>query len=231
MHRAVSGGKTWKRALVTARAGVLALALFSGLAAGRADAGADRPGEFDYYVLALSWSPNWCAREGDARDADQCDPRHDHGFTLHGLWPQHEEGWPAFCRTAHRPPRRSETAAMADIMGSAGLAWHQWRKHGSCTGLSPQDYFRLSRLAWERIRRPEILRKVTREMRLSPKVIEQAFLEANPGLTPEGVTVTCRAGRIAEVRICLTRTLEPRACGADVARDCRHESALFAPIR
>ena len=36
---------------------------------GLAHAEGEPSGEFDYYVLALSWSPNWCAREGDARGA------------------------------------------------------------------------------------------------------------------------------------------------------------------
>lgn len=192
---------------------------------------ADRPGAFDYYVLALSWSPNWCVLEGDARGADQCDARHDFGFTLHGLWPQNERGWPDFCQTAERPPSRRMTAAMADIMGSGGLAWHQWKKHGSCTGLSAQDYFRLSRLAYERVNRPEILRRIPRELRVPARVVEDAFLEANPGLSRDQITVTCKSGRIAEVRLCLTRDLEPRRCGADVVRDCRLEDALIAPVR
>ena len=42
----------------------------------------ERAGDFDYYVLSLGWSPTWCALTGDARGDDQCDPRHDYGFTL-----------------------------------------------------------------------------------------------------------------------------------------------------
>jgi ribonuclease T2 len=106
-------------------------------------------GEFDYYVLALSWSPNWCALEGDTRDSAQCDARHDHGWIMHGLWPQLHRGFPSYCRTAERPPTRGMTAAMADIMGTPGLAWHQWKKHGSCTGLSATGYFDLSRQAYD----------------------------------------------------------------------------------
>ena len=82
----------------------------------------EKAGEFDYYVLSLSWSPNWCAYEGDARDSDQCDARHNHGWILHGLWPQYERGFPDYCQTATRPPSRSMTAEMADIMGTPGLA-------------------------------------------------------------------------------------------------------------
>jgi len=199
--------------------------------AGAAHAEGERAGEFDYYVLSLSWTPTWCAIEGDARGSTQCDPGQGHGFTLHGLWPQYEQGWPSFCPTTQRPPSRAMTAAMEDIMGSAGLAWHQWRKHGSCTGLSPEDYYRLSRLAYDRVTRPEVLRQLDREVRLPAEVVEEAFLEVNPALTDDSMTVTCRAGRVQEMRICLTRDLEPRDCARDVARDCTMTDALFAPIR
>ena len=191
----------------------------------------ERAGDFDYYVLALSWTPTWCALEGDDRGSPQCDPGQGYGFTLHGLWPQYEDGWPSFCPTSERPATRGETGAMVDIMGSSGLAWHQWRKHGTCTGLSAEEYFRLSRLAYESVARPELLRRLDRPVRLPAAVIEEAFLEENTALTGDMLTVTCRDGRVQEVRICLTRDLEPRACAADVARDCTLREALFEPMR
>jgi ribonuclease T2 len=191
----------------------------------------ERAGAFDYYVLSLSWTPTWCALEGDDRDSPQCDAGRGFGFTLHGLWPQYEAGWPSFCPTNARAPSRGQTGAMADIMGSSGLAWHQWRKHGVCSGLASEDYFALSRLAYERVVRPDLLRRLDREVRLPARVIEEAFLEVNPDLGPDMLTVTCRAGRVQEVRICLTRTLEPRDCGADVVRDCTLEAAIFSPMR
>ena len=112
------------------------------------------PGEFDYYVLALSWSPSFCALEAGP-DHPQCAEDADFGWVLHGLWPQYETGWPANCTTAARNPSRSQTAAMADIMGSGGSAWHQWKKHGRCSGLTATDYFALAREAYGRVtRRP-----------------------------------------------------------------------------
>ena len=191
----------------------------------------DRAGVFDYYVMALSWSPNWCALEGDAKGSDQCDARHDHGWVLHGLWPQYHRGWPDFCATAERPPSRAMTAAMADIMGTSGLAWHQWRKHGACSGLSAADYFALSRRAYDSIVRPPVFRRLDRSVRLPASVVEEAFLKANPALEPDGVTVTCRDGHIQEVRICLSRALAPVPCGRDVVRDCRMRDALLHPVR
>ncbi|WGH79497.1 ribonuclease T2 [Jannaschia ovalis] len=191
----------------------------------------ERAGDFDYYVLSLSWSPTWCALEGDARGAPECAAGAARGFTLHGLWPQYETGWPSYCSTPRREATRAQTAAMADLMGSAGLAWHQWKKHGRCSGLSADDYFALSRRAYGQVARPEPLRALGREVTLPARVIEEAFLELNPALGPDMLTVTCRAGRVQEVRICLDRTLAPRDCGADVVRDCRLPDARLAPLR
>lgn len=191
----------------------------------------ERAGEFDYYVLALSWSPTWCALEGDARKSDQCDDRHDFGWTLHGLWPQNERGWPSYCRTPHRDASRGQTKAMADIMGSGGLAWHQWKKHGRCSGLSAKDYLEASRAAYNAVTRPAVLRKLKDPVKLPAKVVEEAFLEANPNLSPDMVTVTCKKRRIQEVRICLTKGLTPRRCGKDTQNDCSMTDALLDPIR
>ena len=191
----------------------------------------DQAGEFDYYVLSLSWSANWCAREGDARQSPQCDPVEDYGWVLHGLWPQYESGYPEYCRTGFAPPSRSDTGAMVDIMGSSGLAWHQWRKHGVCTGLSPDNYFRLSREAYGRIKRPEVFRKLERTVTLPATVVEDAFLRDNPKLLRDHITITCRDGYIHEARICLDRTLSPRTCGNDVVRDCTLDDAQLDPMR
>lgn len=188
-------------------------------------------GRFDYYVLALSWSPNWCATTGDANGAEQCDPREDFGWILHGLWPQYARGWPSFCRSAEPPPSRRMTRGMADIQGSSGLAWYQWRKHGTCTGLTAEAYFALSRRAYGRIARPPVFRKLDRAVRLPASVVEEAFLRANPGLQPDMITITCKDGYIAEARICLSKQLEPVTCGRDVRRDCASSDALFAPVR
>lgn len=191
----------------------------------------DRSGEFDYYVLALSWSPNWCEREGDDRGSPQCDPDEDFGFVLHGLWPQYEKGWPSNCRSDFRDPSRSDTRAMTDIMGSSGSAWHQWKKHGRCSGLSSDDYYELSREAYARVSRPEVLRQIDRAMDVGPLVVEDAFLEVNDELDPDEVTITCKSGYLQEARICLTKDLEFRTCGRDVVRDCGAKAVEILPIR
>ncbi|WIY27185.1 ribonuclease T2 [Parasedimentitalea psychrophila] len=198
---------------------------------GAANADGETAGEFDYYVLALSWSPNWCALEGDARGSDQCDSRHDYGWTLHGLWPQFHRGWPSYCHSSVAPPSRQMSAEMSGIMGSAGLAWHQWKKHGTCSGLSAQHYYALMRQAYASISRPAVFRKLDKGITLPAALVETAFLQANPFLGKDMLTVTCRDGYIQEARVCLSKDLTPVPCGRDVIRDCRLKNARLAPVR
>lgn len=201
------------------------------LTAGMASAEGETAGDFDYYVMALSWSPTWCALEGDRRGSPQCDADADNGWVLHGLWPQYEKGWPSFCPTSARNPSRADTSAEADLFGSSGNAWHQWNKHGRCSGLTAVDYYLLAREAYGRIEKPDIFRKLEDPIRLPASVVEEAFLEENKELTPDKITITCKSGRIQEARICMTRDLELRRCGRDVIRDCTLTDALFDPIR
>ncbi|WP_319824939.1 ribonuclease T2 [Thalassovita sp.] len=191
----------------------------------------ERPGEFDYYVLSLSWSPNWCAVEGDSRGSPQCEPRNNYGWVLHGLWPQYHRGWPSYCRTTEPHPTRRMSEAMVDIMGSSGLAWYQWKKHGTCSGLSAAQYYALSRKAYEMVNRPAIFRKLERPVKLPARVIEEAFLKENPRWEPDMLTITCQHGRVQEARLCLSKDLQPVPCGQDTVQDCRLKDALFDPIR
>jgi len=191
----------------------------------------EKAGTCDYYVLSRSWSPNWCAYEGDAQGSEQCDARRDDGWIMHGLWPQYLRGFPTFCRTVERPPPRGMTAEIADITGTSGLAWYQWKKHGVCTGLSASACFALSREAYGRVVRPAVFRKLDKTVRLPAAVVQEAFLQANPGMEADGITITCRDGYIQEARIRLSRDLDPVTCGQDVVRDCTARDALFTPIR
>ena len=123
------------------------------------------------------------------------------------------------------------TAEMADIMGTSGLAWYQWKKHGVCSGLSAQAYFDLSRKAYGRVTRPRVLRKLTKTVKLPASLIEDAFIQANPGLKRDMITITCKDGYIQEARVCLSRDLEPVPCGRDTITDCKLQNALFEPVR
>lgn len=191
----------------------------------------DVAGEFDYYLLALSWSPSWCRIAGDEREAEQCDSGRNTDFIVHGLWPQYEDGWPEYCNTPERDPSRRESQGMEDVMGSGGLAWYQWKKHGRCSGLSARGYYQAIRDAAERAPIPEVFDGLSKDITLPPSVVEDAFIEANPDLTRDGITVTCKGEALQEVRICLTRDLEPRDCAPDTRQDCSAGKVLMEETR
>lgn len=174
----------------------------------------DEPGEFDYYVLVLSWSPSYCKLDGRKKRDPQCARNEPRSFTLHGLWPQYDKGWPLDCATETRPwVPRSVIDEMLDIMPSARLIIHEYRAHGTCSGLTPRQYFGTARDLYETVRIPARFSGPNAEASLSPRVIEQDFLAANDWLRPDMITVTCRGRSFLDVRICFGKDLLPTPCG------------------
>jgi ribonuclease T2 len=189
-------------------------------------------GDFDYYIVALSWSPTYCLEEADPRrDRAQCMASRPFAFVLHGLWPQHERGYPDRCDISNPRVPDNIIDTMMDIMPSRGLAGHQWRKHGSCTGLDQAGYFAASRAAYAAVKIPAEFKSLSTYISTTPAKVEQAFLAANPGLSRDGVTVTCSRKHLREVRVCMTKDLKFRACGADARRDCDLNQIAMPPSR
>lgn len=186
---------------------------------------------YDFFVLSLTWSPSYCEIEGDDANRQQCAEGRELGFVVHGLWPQFEDGWPEFCN--HDGPNRVPNALVRqyrDIMPSAGLMGHQWRKHGSCAGVSQEDYFRLVRAAHERVSVPRSYQDPAGDASVTPDAVEEAFIAANPGMTADGIAVSCDGRHLAEVRVCLTKDMEFRSCRRVDARACRlPQAAMPAP--
>ncbi|MEO3387682.1 ribonuclease [Mesorhizobium sp. CAU 1741] len=206
------------RSIATIAAGLLLAACQPG-PAGSSDA-AEASG-FDFYVLSLSWSPTYCEAEGEDANRQQCDARQPHGFVVHGLWPQFEQGWPEFCDSSE-PERvpNDLVGTMLGLMPSAGLIGHQWRKHGSCTGFTQADYFSVVREARETIAIPARFQTLPDRLTIDPDDAEAAFLDANPGLPADGIAVSCRDRFLSEVRICMTKDLDFRSCAEVDARSC-----------
>lgn len=189
---------------------------------------ADQPGEFDFYVLSLSWSPTYCRQEGARANRHQCDVRNPFRFVVHGLWPQYERGYPSSCSGPQRIDK-SIARSMEDIMPSHGLVFHQWRKHGTCSGLDPDEYFDLTRQAYEKIAIPGAFSRLDKRGKASPDTVEKAFRLANPGLENNAMAVTCSDGELDEVRICLTKDLEFRSCTGVDRSGCRAKSLSVPP--
>ncbi len=191
-------------------------------------------GEFDYYALVLNWSPTYCEGRGRNDGGPQCNGNRPFAFVLHGLWPQYERGWPQNCWLPERPwVPQPLIDSMLDIMPNPRLVIHEYRKHGACSGLSPEGYYDLSRRLYGRIKIPAQFRDLKDAITVSPAMVEAAFLEANPELKPEMISIVCRRGRISELRICFSRDQRLRACGSNEnqARLCSAEKVTMPPVR
>jgi ribonuclease T2 len=203
--------------------------------------GADRAGVFDYYTLVLAWSPTYCAGLRSKDYEPQChgDGRSDgrpYTFVLHGLWPQYERGYPEYCRTAERPfVPRPVINGMLDIMPSPRLVIHEYRKHGTCSGLDPAAYFDAARRLYEKVKIPQRFLNPRAPFFVAPGELVQELVAANPGLTPGMIGIECRGSgqRLREVRICFSREGEFRECGAneDPRRLCRADRMYVPPVR
>jgi len=196
-------------------------------------------GEFDYYALVLSWSPTHCATPEGQDDNLQCN-RHDgrrYAFILHGLWPQYEKGYPEFCRTRRRPfVPQPLIDSMLDIMPSPKLVIHEYRKHGTCSGLDPAGYYQVSRQLFSSIRIPERYVNPFETQYLSPRELQRDFIVANPQLRPDMIAVSCARGargRLREIRICFSKDGKPRSCGSNEnqRRLCSIDDMAVPPVR
>jgi ribonuclease T2 len=227
-----------------ARAALRAVLIFAliGILGGAAAAPAaaqdqrqNAPGEFDYYVLSLSWSPSFCedaaerGNNGHGIQA-QCGSR-PYSFVVHGLWPQYEHGFPEYCQRPSPRLDRNIMVSMLDLMPAPGLIYNEWDKHGTCSGLQQRAYFEIIRKARAAVKIPPEFLDLADTKTVAPQDVEDAFVKVNPGLTNAAIAVTCNRTRLSEVRICLSKDLQFRACDEIDRRACKREQVTMPPVR
>lgn len=202
---------------------------------GTAPAAAAEARAVDHYVLSLSWSPSFCASDAAADETLQCGSPRSYAFVLHGLWPQYVRGWPSYCDTNQRAVPERLFATVKAFMPSRRLANHQWRKHGSCSGLSMAGYFGLAAELFGKVRIPARYLAPTHSITTDADEIETDFAKTNRGLRPEMMTVTCSGhkgrARLQDVRICVTPFGEFTRCGRNEAQSCEASSLVLPPVR
>lgn len=172
---------------------------------------AGQSGDFDLYILSLSWSPEYCAAHRS--DVTQCAADKHFGLVVHGLWPQYasprldpasgkEAGWPANCHSTANSAPSKEAAA---VWPSLGLYRHEWQTHGTCTGLDPAAFVDLTKELRQRFQMPAVLLPESRDQTTGADTLRSAILAANPGLAADDLALVCRRDRLAEIRLCLAR--------------------------
>ena len=194
----------------------------------------NEPGRFDFYVLALSWSPSYCEAaqertQGRAPD-QQCGGR-PFSFVVHGLWPQYEQGFPSFCQVPAPRLDRTIVGSMLDLMPSPRLIFHEWDRHGTCSGLSAYAYFETVRKARAVVKIPPDYLALDKPITVTPDDVAEAFVKVNPGLSRASVAVACDSKRLNEVRICLGKDFAFRDCAEVTRRACRRDRIAMPAVR
>ena len=191
------------------------------------------PGEFDFYVLSLSWSPSFCEaaseRGNSGRSQAQCG--RPYSFVVHGLWPQYERGFPEYCQRPSPRLDRNIMSSMLDLMPAPGLIFNEWDKHGTCSGLGARAYFENIRKARAAVKIPEEFLQLPEAKTIAPEALEEAFIKVNPGLSSSAISVTCSSRRLSEVRVCLNKDLQFRSCEEIDRRACRRDEVVMPPVR
>jgi len=206
--------------------------VFAGMASAQ-DRRQNAAGEFDFYVLALSWSPSFCEaaaeRGNSGRSQVQCE--RPYSFVVHGLWPQYERGFPEYCQRPSPRLDRNIMTSMLDLMPAPGLIFNEWDKHGTCSGLGARAYFESVRKARAAVKIPEEFLQLSEQKTIAPGDLEEAFIKINPGLSSSAISVTCSSRRLSEVRVCLSKDMQFRACDEIDRRACRRDEVVMPPVR
>jgi ribonuclease T2 len=197
------------------------------------DSRQDQPGQFDFYVLSLSWSPSFCAavsERGGRGGGMQCGAR-PYAFVVHGLWPQYERGFPEYCQVPAPRLDRGIVSSMLDLMPAPHLIFNEWDKHGTCSGMSARAYFETVRKARAVVKIPPEYIDLQEPLSVTPAGVKDAFIKANPQLGEEDIAVNCDRRRLSEVRICLSKDLQFRDCPQLARRSCRRDQLIMPPLR
>lgn len=191
-------------------------------------------GNFDFYVLTLSWSPDYCASNG-AGDVQQCNSGKKYGFVLHGLWPQYNQGYPSNCSTQKLPADLK--AEFPTLYPSEKLYDHEWEKHGTCSGLEPEQYLALSKELKESVTIPSRYKAPEKTIRVTVKQLKQDFVSANSDLSESGLAAYCSGdGRfLKELYVCFSTGGEPIKCSTEIhtraSKSCQNPDFLVRNVR
>ncbi len=185
---------------------------------------------FDYYVLSLSWAPDFCSQPGAAAgNRKECASGQKIGFVVHGLWPEVSQGSsPESCAPA-KTVAKAVINFILPYMPSPGLIQHEWATHGTCTGLTPSEYLADVLQARSAVQIPVQFAALEETAMESPGLIEAQFAESNPSFPPGAFRSVCHNGSLAEVRVCFDKDLKPRICTPSAGQCITRQIAIRPP--
>ena len=192
--------------------------------------------EIDHYVLALSWSPTFCASPEAEDESLQCGRNRRFAFVVHGLWPQGSRSRPPqYCPTREDWVPQEQIEEMLPIMPSKRLIIHEWRKHGACSRLGMNDYFDVTQALFRKVRIPARYLTPLQPVTIAPEALISDFVKTNRGLSPDMMALVCKprsgGARLEELRVCFSPDGRFTQCRHRRRSDCRSHEVVLPPVK
>jgi ribonuclease T2 len=187
----------------------------------------------DHYILSLSWSPSFCAAPEADDESLQCGGDRKFAFVVHGLWPQDGPRPLHYCPAQETWVPEELIEDMLPIMPSKSLVIHQWRKHGVCSGLSMNNYFRLTRTLFGKVKIPARYLSPLEPIVTTPEALIVDFLKTNKGLNRNMMQIECTSrasAQLAELRICFSPAGDFAQCRSSRRESCRAKTLMLPPV-
>jgi ribonuclease T2 len=186
--------------------------------------------EFSYYVLVLSYAPSFCSQPTASKDPGECGLGRHLSFVVSGFWAQGATGR-GLENCSNGPLAPATINVMLKYMPVASLIQHEWQLHGSCSGLSQDDFFSAVRNARDSLVIPSDLNEPSQQLERSPAQIESSFAAANTSFPAKAFRTSCYGdGTIQELRVCFDKSLSPRPCGSAIG-ECSLPTVKIPPVR
>ncbi|KAK3031827.1 hypothetical protein RJ639_035964 [Escallonia herrerae] len=171
--------------------------------------------EFDYFVLALQWPGTFCRRTRQCCSSNACcrGANTPSEFTIHGLWPDYNDGtWPACCTRSSFDVKEIATLRQALEKYWPSLSCE---KHGTCSSPVVRDeysYFLTTLNVYFKYNVTEVLKEAGYVPSNSEKYPLGGIISAVQNAFHMTPLLICSKGAVQELRLCFYKDFKPRDC-------------------
>ncbi len=162
------------------------------------------------WIAEFVWSPHYCSRFHDAREAHEPQCTAVNGFVLQRLQQQTAGANAADCKRGG-PMSGAIVDQMVQFTRNRVETQRAWLRHGRCSGLSEADYAAYAEHVDRRMSWPAHHPSKDREALTKPEAVLADIVRDNPGLATAAIAVRCQKRQIASILLCLDARFEPSA--------------------
>jgi len=177
------------------------------------------------WTLQLTWSPEFCEANLSSKEPQCTEERY---FVVSGLQPLFDLDPPS-CDDDDAL-QKDEAERWLAVVPNRAQVKKIWKRQGACSGLDTAGYFTQLERASRRVVIPEAFTAVTEKAQHRSRAeVKSAFIQSNPGLTAEAISMSCHGRWVETIEFCLDAAFEFRSCSQP--ERCRSEDLRFRELR